>query len=254
VFAALGGSAFTAERSRSEFAFTPKVSLRYDWSDAINLYGTWTRGYKAGGFNEQAFSTGARALQYDPEAATAWELGAKTRLFGGAAALNVALFWENVTDLQVLTVEPSSVVTSVQNAGEARARGVEVDAQWLATRWLTLLGALSFNDTEYLSFVNGQCSFDRPDTDGNGDGRCDVSGQPFFHAPKWTVTTAGNVRWPLAWGSTCSAGSPSSIRTRSSSTVRSTREFASRRSSVSAATSASATRGKDGRRASSSTT
>ncbi len=194
---ALGAEGFTASRSRSEFAFTPKVSLRHDWTDDVNFYASWTEGFKAGGFNAQAFNdNSADALQYAPEKATAWELGMRAWLLGGAAALNLALFRETIEDLQVLTVPPNSVDTSVVNAGKARAQGIELDAIWLPTSWLTLSGGLAFNDSEFLDFRFGQCSFDRPDTDGNGDGQCDVTGEPLTRTPKWMSTLVGSLRFP----------------------------------------------------------
>ncbi|MGH7897199.1 MAG: TonB-dependent receptor domain-containing protein, partial [Candidatus Binatia bacterium] len=126
----------------------------------------------------------------------AWEVGARMRFLDDAATLNVTLFRQDVTDFQVLTLPPNSVATTVVNAGEARSQGLELDALWLPASWLTIGGALAFNDSEFLSFVFGQCSFDRPDTDGNGDGRCDVTGQPLFRTPKWKSTLVGNARTP----------------------------------------------------------
>ncbi|MGH7822324.1 MAG: TonB-dependent receptor, partial [Candidatus Binatia bacterium] len=197
--AALGAEEFTANRSRSELAFTPKASLRYDWSDDISAYAFWAQGFKAGGFNAQAFNdNSADALQYAPEKATAWELGARMWLLGGTANVNLALFRETIEDLQVLTVPPNSVDTSVVNAGEARAQGVELDSTWVPASWLTLTGTLAFNDSEFIDFPLGQCSFDRPDTDGSGDGQCDLTGEPLFRTPKWMSTLVGNLRFPLA--------------------------------------------------------
>ena len=196
-FVALGGAEFTTSRSRSEFAFTPKVTLRYDWSSDISAYAGWGKGFKAGGFNEQAFQNSTPSLQFEPEKDTSWELGAKLRLLDGSAVLNVALFRMDVTDLQVLTLPPNSVNTTVVNAGEARSQGVEVDSTWLPTSWLTIVGALGFIDAEYVKFPLGQCAFDRPDTDGNGDGRCDLSGQRLFRTPPWKITVVPSVRFPL---------------------------------------------------------
>jgi outer membrane receptor protein involved in Fe transport len=87
----------------------------------------------------------------------------------------------------------------VENAGEARARGVEVDGTWLPTEWLEVFGGLGFNDTEYLEFPFGECPMDRPDTDGDGDSRCDLTGEPLHRAPKWVVTLVPTARIPLAW-------------------------------------------------------
>ena len=197
-FTALGGEEFTASRERSEFAFTPKVALRYDWTDEVNAYGTWGLGFKAGGFNEQTFNDEDESLSFAAEEAEAWEIGSRLLLLDGTATVNLALFWEEIANFQVLTLPPNSVATTVVNAGEARARGVELDSMWLATDWLTLIGTLAFNDSEFLSFVFGQCSFDRSDTDGNGDGRCDVTGEPLFRTPKWQAALLANTRTPLA--------------------------------------------------------
>ncbi|MGH7803360.1 MAG: TonB-dependent receptor, partial [Candidatus Binatia bacterium] len=197
-FAVLGGEEFVAARDRSESAFTPKASLRYEWSDEIGLYFAWSKGFKAGGYNEQAHNNTDAALEYDAEKAEAFEIGAKMRLLDDTLSLNVDLFRHDVTDFQVLTLPPLSVSTTVVNAGEARAQGLEADSTWLATDWLTLYATLSFNDSEFLEFPLGQCSFDRTDTDGNGDGRCDATGQPLFRTPKWASALAANLRFPLA--------------------------------------------------------
>ncbi len=198
LFPLLGGGDFATSRSRSEFAFTPKAALRYDWTDEINFYVSWGKGFKAGGFNEQAFNAIDDALEFAAEKATAWELGARARLLDGTAMVNLALFRQDVTDFQVLTLPPLSVATTVVNAGEARAQGVELDGVWLPADWLTIVATVGFNDSEFLDFVLGQCSFDRSDTDGNGDGRCDVTGEPLFRTPKWTATLVPSLRWPLA--------------------------------------------------------
>ncbi len=196
-FIALGGEEFTATLDRTESAFTPKVSLRYDWTDAIGFYGTWSLGFKAAGFNEQTFSSAEETLTYKPERAQAFELGSKMELLGGAARLNLALYRHVVEDLQVLTVEANSVVTIVRNAGKARAQGVELDAALAPATWATVVGTLAFNDSEFLDYPFGQCSFDREDTDGNGDAFCDLTGEPLFRTPKWAATVAPSVRFPF---------------------------------------------------------
>ena len=196
-FIVLGGEAFVTQRQRSEFAYTPKVSLSYDWTDDIGFYFSWAKGFKAGGYNENVFNNTDDALEFKAERATAYELGAKMQLLDGSATLNLALFRQDVTDFQVYTLPPLSVTATVINAGEARAQGLEADGLWVPTSWLTLMGTLSFNDSEFLEFPFGQCSFDRSDTDGNGDGRCDHKGQPLFRTPKWKSNLGATARYPL---------------------------------------------------------
>ncbi|MGH7856309.1 MAG: TonB-dependent receptor, partial [Candidatus Binatia bacterium] len=196
--AALGREQFTQSLDRSELQFTPKVMLRHDLTDDVNVYAGWVRGFRAGGYNEFTSTGDPETLEFDPEQVTSWEIGTKMDLLGGAARLNVGGFWMELTDFQVLTQDPDEVTFSVENAGEARARGIEVDSMWLPTSWLTLTGSLGFNDSEFIDFPFGTCPGDRPDTDGDGDERCDLSGEPLDFAPKWLSAVTASVRFPLS--------------------------------------------------------
>ena len=197
ILAAVNQEEFMLDLSLSEFAVTPEASLTWDWTEQVSLYARWANGFKAGGFNEFALNDDQQ-IQFDTETSTSWELGTKTSLLGGAANLNLGLFWQHVTDLQVLTILPDELVPQVLNAGEARVRGVEADATWLLTDWATLRGASAFTDSEFLEFPFGTCTQDRPNTDGDEDDRCDQTGQPFFRSPKWTTALTGAVHVPFS--------------------------------------------------------
>ena len=194
--ALIGSQEFEQDLSRSEFAFTPKEVLRFDWNDDVGFFASWARGFKAGGFNELAVNP-ENGLTFEPEETTAWELGSKMRLLGGVATLDTTLFWQDVTNLQVFVVDPGSQLVSVENAGEARSRGVEIDASWLPVDWLTLIGTLGYLDAKYLDFPFGTCAQDRVDTDGSGDNFCNLSGQQATHTPEWMGTLVSSVRLPI---------------------------------------------------------
>ena len=197
-FSALGLKPFTQTLSRDEFAFTPKVGVIHEWSDDVSVFATWAKGFKSGGFNELASNNDdVSNLEYEPEKTTSYEVGTKARLFDGVATANLSLYWQDNTDLQVFTVQPSSAVVSVTNAGKARSRGAEFDGAWLANDWLTLRTALAFTDARYIEFPFGDCNSDFTDTDGDGDPRCDLSDQPLYRTPKWTVALLPSVRYPL---------------------------------------------------------
>ncbi|MGH7896754.1 MAG: TonB-dependent receptor domain-containing protein, partial [Candidatus Binatia bacterium] len=155
----------------------------------------WAKGFREGGFN--ATANRRASLEFDPEDVTNWELGTNSELLGGAARLNLVLFWMTLTEFQILTTEPGTTTSIITNAGKARARGVEADGAWLATDWLTLRAALGFNDAEFIEFPFGPCTGDRPDTDGDGDERCDLSGGSIHQVPKWVISVTPSVRLPL---------------------------------------------------------
>jgi iron complex outermembrane recepter protein len=196
---ALGREEFAQALDRSELHFTPRVALRYAWTDETNLYGTWVEGFRAGGFNEFASTGNPSELDYEDEHVTSYELGVKSDLLDGAARLNFALFWMTLTDFQLLTQNPGDATFRVENVGEARARGAELDATWLPLDWLTMVGSLGFNDSEFIDFPIGPCFADRPNTDGDGDARCDFEGEPLERAPKWVIALTPSVRVPVAW-------------------------------------------------------
>lgn len=197
-----GISEFTAKRDLSETQATPKVTLSYLLGDDTHLYLHYARAYKGGGFNAFAFRGVDDELTYDPEIATEWGLDLKSVLADGRLKANVSLYRLDIDDFQVLTRVPDALtiglgVTKVENAAKARSQGLEGDLTWLPARWLTLMAAAAYNDTEYLDFKTNDCPADMDNTDGDDDERCDATGRPFAYAPKVNGTLVGNVRWPL---------------------------------------------------------
>ncbi|MFA5939169.1 MAG: TonB-dependent receptor [Sinimarinibacterium sp.] len=195
--AAFGGEEFTATMERSENEFSPKATLIHDLTDDINVYGGWAKGQRSGGFNEFASSADPAGLTYKAEHLDAFEIGSKMRLLGGAASFNIAAFWMDLKDFQVLTADSQTQISVVKNAGHARARGIEADGRWQATDWLSLIGAVGYNDTRYLEFREGQCRAGESDTDGDGNPRCDVSGKRFQRTPLVTGSLASSLDVPV---------------------------------------------------------
>ena len=187
---------FQRKLDRSEFQVSPKVSVNYKPIDALSLFARWSRGYKGGGFNEFATRGSVKDLSFDQEKVDEWALDAKTTLLDGAASLNVSLFWMDLKDFQVITTRPGDIVITVVNAAKARARGVEADLTWLPTRWLTLIGTLGFDDAKYIEFPIGGCPQDMPNTDGDADPRCDLSGHSLVRTPEWMITLTPLVVFP----------------------------------------------------------
>ncbi|MGH7857966.1 MAG: TonB-dependent receptor, partial [Candidatus Binatia bacterium] len=152
-FTAGGFEDFTTSQDASEFQYAPRVNLRYDVTDDANVFATWAQGFRGGGFNEAA--TRAVNLEFESETTTNWELGTNLDILDATARVNLVLFQMTITDLQLQTQDPETGFSEITNAGEARARGVEMDATWLPTEWLTLRGTLGLNDAEYLEFPFG---------------------------------------------------------------------------------------------------
>ncbi|MDP3856883.1 MAG: TonB-dependent receptor [Stagnimonas sp.] len=197
-----GISEFTAEREISEQQLTPKIALKYLLGEDTHLFLHYARAYKGGGFNAFAFRDMDDELAYGPETAEEWGLDLKSVLLNGRLKANLSFYRQDIDDFQVLTRVPDALtiglgVTKVENAAKARAQGVEGDLTWLPARWLTVMAAAGYNDTEYLDFKTNDCPADMDNTDGDEDDRCDATGKPFAFAPRLNGTLLSNLRLPL---------------------------------------------------------
>ena len=180
-----------SRRSESRFSGTAIASWRP--IDHLLLYGSYSRGYKAGGFNldrsalkSPVFSFasfgGAQALaknlQFDPETVNAYEVGAK---YGtGPFSLSVAAFRQEFSNFQLNTFNgtvfivqsingcksslaggdrDTSAATGVCPAGDVsygvKAQGVELEASLVPARNFRVTAGFTYQDTKYRDNVVG---------------------------------------------------------------------------------------------------
>lgn len=138
---------------------SPEVTLTWRPDTNKTVFLAYKTGYKSGGFGlTSPLQTGTRIgdVDFDPETAEGFELGAKGVFAEGRVRLNGAVFAYNFDDLQVNTYDPSRVAYTINNAGSVEQRGVEIDGTWSATDQLSLRGAIAYIDAQFKDFV-GQC-------------------------------------------------------------------------------------------------
>jgi len=115
--------------SDDEFIYTLQGSWK-PHSDLL-IYAGFTHGYKAGGFNlDSSAAIGGASPQFGSEEVDAYEIGVKSTLFDGGLKANVAFFYNDLTDFQVL--EFTGVQFQTFNVADVSSKGVEVElfAQW----------------------------------------------------------------------------------------------------------------------------
>jgi iron complex outermembrane recepter protein len=149
---------FANSREAGWGKFTPKVSVRYQPQDKVNLYATVSQGFKSGGFAASPTSL-ADTNPLRPEEATNVELGAKTEV-SRRLRLNVALFNTRYKDLQIQSFGPPAgcVPTASApcfgefetfNAGSAEAKGAELELSWLPVEHLTVSATYGYLDAKF---------------------------------------------------------------------------------------------------------
>ncbi len=173
--------------------FTPKVGLRYRMSDDVMFYGTYSEGYRSGGFNGRVDEFLSAVIPYDPEFLENYELGFKSEFGGGRIRLNGAVFVMDYEDKQEEIGLPSDGPTgqriSVFNAATATMQGFELEMQALVTEGLTIGANYGYLDSSYDDFTY----FD-------GFQQVDNSGLDFRRAPENTFSLNGTYEWDIGEG------------------------------------------------------
>lgn len=141
--------------SREDNDLSGNIIISYDIDDDLNLYGSYTAGFKAGGFALDAAAARVGDFTFDPETVTAWELGFKGRFFDALSA-NIAIFTQTVNDFQANVFTGTSFVPD--NAGSLNLSGLEFDGIWTPSGNWQFTGAFSWLfEGEYGEFPNGPC-------------------------------------------------------------------------------------------------
>lgn len=181
--------------SHSHLEVLPKLSVLFKASDAITLFSTVSKGYRAGGFNTQIFSdilqnmtmnatmndmgvyldrpfisVSAKNTEYDPE--TAWNMEAGTRIRHESFSVEASAYYMDVRNQQ-LTVFPPGMSTGrmMTNAGRSRSMGVETELGWNPGQFRSHI-SYAWCDARFVSF---------------NDGNNDYSGNRLPYVPEHTL-------------------------------------------------------------------
>ena len=175
------------------------ISLGYEVTDDVNVYGTYSRGYKAGGvslirdaggvqigFSPGPTPAGCLALggpiigfctpsdpTFDRETVNHFEAGLKGQFLDRAATLNLALFHTQAKNLQTQSLLPTGAF-NVINIGSAKSRGVDLD--------LTLRPTDGFEFNAGLVYAKVT----------------DQAGRDLDHAPRFSGGVGATYEWELA--------------------------------------------------------
>ena len=129
------------------------LSLSWDISNDMVLYGKVSRGFKAGGFDTTLSSSSDPGdLQFDSETILGFELGFKSVLADNRVRLNIAAFTYDYKDKQEQFF--NGAIVSISNAAEASIDGIEIDITARATDWLTVGASAGFLDAEYEDYID----------------------------------------------------------------------------------------------------
>lgn len=164
------------------------LSADYAIREDLMGYASIRRGYKGGGFN---LPSGAPdTFTYDPEYVTSHEIGLKFQhaLDRWEVLFNVAVFYDDYTDIQRNLVGTTAQVEAITtNAADADMWGADLELV-LGRSNFTLSAQYSWLHAEYREFINS--------------GFGDLSDSEFNNAPEHQFTLTPTLTLPLSddWG------------------------------------------------------
>ena len=194
-------------------AFTPKLGIQWQATPDAFLYFSATRGFKSGGFNFTARNTFGDS--YLPEWITTYEVGAKTDWLDKKLRVDVAVFRNDWTNLQVSQgITLPGLLTPVQqssNAAAARSTGLDADVTFKPWDGWTFTSSVTWlPDAVYLNYTGGQAStyiknllIQRGDPRENaGFNVYNASGNRLNNAPDVSANFTGQKDFDLGNGNT----------------------------------------------------
>jgi len=176
-------------------SWTPKLGVEWFGSDTLMVYGSVAKGFKAGGLNSNALQPA-----FDPEELWAYEIGVKSSPWEGRARMNLAAFWYDYKDIQLLTLAPDAPTGAfpiVVNAAEATIQGLEAEVQAQLTDGFSVDAGVTLLDATYDDFVSVDPN--------NPTGDANRSGDPLQQAPDVSSNVGLQYDWNLAGGSRLTA-------------------------------------------------
>ncbi|MFM9936313.1 MAG: TonB-dependent receptor [Novosphingobium sp.] len=131
--------------------FAPKVGLQYHPNDDVMVYASWSKGYKTGGWTTRLSNPLPNAPDFGEEKATTYELGLKSTLIDRRLQVNAAVFQTEYKGIQLNFQQ--GVSPTIQNAGDARIKGFEIEVTAAPTDALTINASIGHLDAKYTSVL-----------------------------------------------------------------------------------------------------
>ncbi len=148
--------------SRSETAFTPKVSYQFQADPSNMYYATYAKGFRPGGGNNP-LPVVACAKDFDPQhldlpngapqtfnsdSVDSYEFGAKNN-FNNRVKLASSIYYIKWKNIQQTVVPPVCQISFIANLGEATAKGIDIQADFALTDTFTMELATGYTEARY---------------------------------------------------------------------------------------------------------
>ncbi len=175
------------------------LALGYAVNEDTRLYARAASGFRAPTIQDR-IQDDVEVTTADSETILSYELGIKGQ--SARFRYNMAAFYYKIDDMQLTAIGGRSNATTLLNANAGSGYGVEAEFDYLLGDKLILSGGFGYNKTEIkddsLSLTPGPLTTPTDPLDANGNALID--GNPFQHAPQWTLNVELDYSHPLPGG------------------------------------------------------
>ena len=189
----------TVTSDTSEDLWGGNITLRFSATDNTMLYGTLSRGYKAGGVNGRIISAsesnpaiGSETFLFDTESMLNYEFGVKGDWLESRLQAQVAAFYQDRNDVQakqsIFNPEDFSFDDYLANAAGGHSTGIEAEVNFQASDALQLFATFGWLNAEFKDFVSSTHVDARDDYTGETS-LVDLGGRDLAHAPNYQYFT-----------------------------------------------------------------
>ncbi len=178
------------------------ISLSHALTEKSQVYGRIAAGFRAPSIQARNAAFGGPVTTAESETILSYEVGYKSDL-SDTFRFSAAAFIYDIDDMQLTAIGGGGNFTTLLNAKGGSGAGVEFEFDWLISESVILSAGFGYADTQIeddtLSVSTGIGAKTVLDPL-NADGNALIDGNPFQHAPEWTLNVELSYEKPLPSG------------------------------------------------------
>ena len=129
------------DRAAAFNSVQPKLTLTQHLTSNVIAYGTYSTGFRSGGFNAPGLS------DFKSEKLSNFEVGLKSTLLDKRLFLNASAYYADSKDFQYFFVNAATGAQLINNIDRVHIKGVDIDFQYLPLAGLQLDGGVGTTDS-----------------------------------------------------------------------------------------------------------